>query len=194
MMIGLNSGSAVTAKRIRSGSVGVEIGVWKGDTSARFLRKAGHLHLVDPWSIAPYDGPGEFASGKEYLHRYSELVGSEDPAQFRAFYDQVHADVVKRFAGEPVTIHRMTSAKFFETFTEQVDWVYIDGLHSFTGCMTDLRGAHRIVKPGGAIYGDDYGMRNHHRLGGVTRAVDQFAAANKLHVRKLGGLQFEIRV
>jgi hypothetical protein len=194
MMIGLNAGSAVTAKRIKNRSVGVEIGVWRGDTSARFLRKAAHLHLVDPWSVAPYSGNGEFASREEFLRRYAEVVGSTDESRFAAFYDQVHREVVQRFAGDPVTIHRMTSRKFFETFAEKVDWVYIDGLHSFQGCLADLRGAHRIVKPGGSIYGDDYGMRNHPRLGGVTRAVDLFARENGLQVKRLGGLQFEIRV
>lgn len=194
MMIGTNAGSAVTARRIRSGSVGVEIGVWRGDSSARFLRKASHLHLVDPWAVASYDGTGEFAGRDEFLRRYAEVVGSTDVQRFAAYYDQVHREVAERFAGYPVTIHRMTSAKFFATFKEEVDWVYIDGLHSFKGCLADLRGAHDIVKRGGTIYGDDYGMRNHPRLGGVSRAVDLFARETGLKVKKLGGLQFEIRV
>lgn len=193
-MVGCNAGSAVTARRIKPDTVGVEIGVWRGDSSELFLRRASHLHLVDPWSVLPYAKGDEFPDYASYLSRYSEQVGSEDPAAFQAYYDAVHASVEKRFSGSPVTIHRMQSREFFARFEGPVDWVYIDGLHSYRACLADLEGAKRIVRPGGCIYGDDYGMRNHPRLGGVTRAVEQFAETHGLAVTKLGGLQFEIRV
>ena len=54
MMLGKNVGSEETWKRIPFNSVGVEIGVWKGDSSEKFLRKASHLHLVDQWSPIAY--------------------------------------------------------------------------------------------------------------------------------------------
>ena len=54
-MVGKNNDSAHTCARIPTGSVGVEIGVWKGDSSARFLTRASHLHLVDSWSTVQWD-------------------------------------------------------------------------------------------------------------------------------------------
>src|SRR5438445_8177430 len=42
---------------IPKGSVGAEIGVWRGDFSAQILRtvQPGLLHLIDPWTCATDD-------------------------------------------------------------------------------------------------------------------------------------------
>ena len=182
MMFGRNPGAIETAKRIPKGSTGVEIGVWRGESSALFLQRAAHLHLVDPWSVEPYQD-GDY---QDYLNRYAKIVGSADPARFQKYYDGVFQDVLQRFKGQAVTIHRCTSTKFFAEFTDTVDWVYIDGLHTFDGCMADLNGALDIVKQGGSIFGDDYGNKE-----GVTDAVDQFA--KRFEVDHFGN-QYQIRL
>jgi len=148
-------------------SVGVEIGVWKGDSSEQFLTRAKQLHLVDPWSVEPYKGK-EFQA---YLHRYRRVAGGGTEADMQRHYDRVYEQVVKRFIGKPVAIHRCTSQEFFRFFPERsVDWVYVDGLHTYEGCLADLHGAWKIIRPGGVLLGDDYGNKD-----GVTRAVDAFA-------------------
>lgn len=163
MMLGHNRAALEVCARIPRGSTGVEIGVWRGDSSTVFLERAGFLHLVDPWAVEPYQDD-DFAG---YLAKYARLTGSTDPADFQRVYDRIHADVVARFQGQPVRIHRCTSAAFFGQFTGLVDWVYIDGLHTFEACAADIEGARRIVRPRGLILGDDYGNKP-----GVTRAVD----------------------
>ena len=40
MMVGKNTGSTETAKRIPIDSIGVEIGVWRGDTTDKFIKNA----------------------------------------------------------------------------------------------------------------------------------------------------------
>jgi hypothetical protein len=144
-----NPGASIVAKLLQKDSVGVEIGVWRGDSSAEFLARTSHLHLVDPWPDR----------------------------------DQQYRDVVKRFEGKPVTIHRMTAARFFRSFDELVDWVYIDGLHDYENVKADLIGATSILKLGGMIYGDDHGKKE-----GVAEAVDEFAP----HRRLLGLSQYAI--
>lgn len=155
MMGGSNLGSHIVAEMIEPGSVGVEIGVWRGDTTARFLERAGHVHLVDPWDLEQYR-TREF---RQFLESYRHIVGSTDPEDFRQHYCDVEASVRSRFALHPVTFHKMTSREFFDTFTEKVDWVYIDGLHDYLNVLADLYGARNILKPGGMIYGDDYGNK-----------------------------------
>jgi len=168
-MLGKNKGSLDTVERIPRGSVGVEIGVWRGDTSARFLERCGFLHMVDPWAVEPYqDDP-------DYLKKYSKLTGSLDPADFQKYYDNIYRDVCGRFKDRPVKIHRCTSDHFFDTFTDKVDWVYIDGLHTFDGCLSDLQNSLKIVKEGGWIFGDDYGNKPE-----VKRAVDTFGMGFEL--------------
>ena len=44
MMFGKNPGTDATWKRIPEGSVGAELGVWMGDSSAKFLKRA-HLFI-----------------------------------------------------------------------------------------------------------------------------------------------------
>ena len=184
MMVGGNPGAKETAKRIPLGSIGVEIGVWRGDSSALFLQRASHLHLVDPWSVVPYQGGGY----QEYLDRYTKIVGAPNPEMFQRFYDGVYQDVRQRFEGQAVTIHRCTSVEFFAGFKDMVDWVYIDGLHTFDGCFNDLLGALAIIKKGGSVFGDDYGNKE-----GVTRAVDQFEKHSGLEADHFGN-QYQIQL
>jgi hypothetical protein len=185
MMYGSNTGSDETWKRIPQGSIGVEIGVWKGDSSAKFLKRAGHLHLVDPWAVEPYSDSEEYGGYMAYLKRYAKLVGSSDPADFQKHYDGIYQAVQKRFKDAQVTIHRCTSAEFFRTFKGRVYWAYVDGSHTFEGCLADLRGAREIVDQ--YIFGDDYGNRPQ-----VKRAVDTFVAETGLQFEPFGLNQYQI--
>ncbi len=189
MMFGQNTGSDETWKRIPQGSIGVELGVWKGETSHKFLQRAGHLHLVDPWSAVAYEDSDEFGDYAGYLARYSKIVGSQSPADFQKYYDNIAANVELKFKDQPITIHRMTTDTFFETFEGQVDWVYVDALHSFDGCLSDLRNSLKIVKPGGYIFGDDYGNKP-----GVVLAVDAFITETGLVLDNFYTTQYEIKV
>ena len=193
MMFGRNPGTDDTWKRIPEGSVGVELGVWKGDSSTKFLKRAGHLHLVDPWSVVAYEDSDEFGDYQGYLDRYSGLVGSNNPDDFQKYYDGIYRDVANKFKNSPVTIHRMTTDDFFEKFDEKVDWVYVDALHSFEGCLNDLRNARKIIKSGGSIFGDDYGNEKY-RKEGVERAVNQFIEETGLKLETFSLDQFEIKV
>lgn len=184
MMYGSNTGSDETWKRIPQGSIGVEIGVWKGDSSAKFLKRARHLHLVDSWAVEPYSESDEHGGYRAYLKRYAKLVGSSKPADFDAHYESVYQAVKARFKEDPVTIHRCTSAEFFATFSSSVDWVYVDGSHTFDGCLADLRGAHKIAR---LIFGDDYGNKPE-----VKRAVDAFVAETGLQFEPFGLNQYQI--
>jgi len=187
MMFGKNLDAREIVKRIPVGSVGVEIGVWRGDSTALFLLHAQHVHCVDPWSVAPYEPGSEHGTFGQYLSRYAKVVGSDKPEDFQSFYDLIYREVCDRFPSELVTIHRCTSAEFFAKFPFKVDWVYVDGSHQYEDCKADLRGARRIVKSGGAIFGDDY--RSKH---GVTRAVDEFCQETGLPLRTHGQSQYEI--
>ena len=187
MMYGRNLDSEETWKRILENSIGVEIGVWKGDSSDKFLRRARHMHLVDSWSPVSYENSDEHGNYENYLKRYSELVGSNDPKDFQKYYNNIYNSVVERFKDRSITIHRMSSEQFFKTFTEKVDWVYVDGDHSYEGCLKDLRNCLKILKPTGIIFGDDYTNKP-----GVYQAVNQFIAETNLSFNNFYETQYEI--
>ena len=82
MMFGKNPGTDKTATLIPEGSIGAELGVWKGDSSAKFIKRAKHIHLVDSWTVEAYQGSDEHGGYDAYLNRYSELVGSDNPCPY----------------------------------------------------------------------------------------------------------------
>ena len=66
------------------------------------------------------------------------------------------------------TIHRMTSAEFFQTCTSQYDLIYIDGAHTYDAALLDGQNAMRHIKPDGVIIFDDV------EVPGVAQAADEW--------------------
>lgn len=183
---------------IKPDTVGAEIGVWFGNTSTLFLKKnLKKLYMVDAYSIEPYKENTE-ATFQEYLAKYSRITGEIAPTGFQKYYDRVFAEVKSRFRTyKEVEICRMTSDDWFEKYSDvELDWIYIDGDHSYEGCFKDLENSLKIVKPGGLILGDDYGWPNARwSKPGVTQAVNEFINKHELtQIFKHGETQYEIRI
>jgi len=183
---------------IQPDTVGAEIGVWFGNTSTLFLKKnLKKLYMVDAYSIEPYKENTE-ATFQEYLAKYSRITGEIAPTGFQKYYDRLFAEVKSRFRTyKEVEICRMTSEDWFEKYGDvELDWIYIDGDHSYEGCFKDLENSLKIVKPGGIILGDDYGWPNAKwSKPGVTKAVDEFINKHDLtKMLKHGETQYEIRI
>lgn len=189
MMIGQNIYTDETWKRIPLNSIGVEIGVWRGDSSEKFLRNAKHLHLVDSWTIESYTESTEYESFDEYIQKYSKLVKSTNVDDFQKYYDNVYQSVIDRFKDKSVTIHRMTSNQFFDSFSEHCDWIYVDGDHSYEGCLNDLLRSYNLLKNNGIIFGDDYTNKP-----GVRQAVDEFISRTGLTLNNFYQNQYEIKI
>ena len=76
-----------------------------------------------------------------------------------------------------------------------LDWIYIDGNHSYEQCIKDLKNALNIVKPGGLIIGDDYGWPDAKwQKAGVTKAVNEFVLSNDFGMNRQGMTQYVITV
>jgi hypothetical protein len=158
-----------------------EIGVWKGDGTNAILRHTSPrtLVLVDPWE-----------SQKDLEKaRY----GKRDESAM----DETYASVLKRFEGEiaqgRVSVRRARSDQVWDEFGDgALDWVWLDGDHTYEAVTSDLAALARIVKPGGYIIGDDYTYgwwRD-----GVIRAVDEFVASGNGKLDVIGGIFFRIRL
>ena len=186
---------------IKPDTTGAEIGVWMGNTSTQFLKKGlKKLYMVDCYSVEPYKENTEM-SYQEYRAKYQPITGEIAEAGFQKFYDRVYEEIKQRFQEmTEVKICRMTSDKFFNQYfptkNTELDWIYIDGDHSYEGCLKDLENALKVVKTGGLILGDDYGWPNAKwSKPGVTKAVNEFI--NKHNLTKMlrhGETQFEIRL
>ena len=101
---------------IKKGTVGAEIGVWKGNTSVEFVKKGvEELHLIDSWSVEVYkESTGEWGSYENYLQRYKNVTGAANEDRFIQYYDKTYNEVVNKFKKhEHVHIHRMSSDEWF---------------------------------------------------------------------------------
>ena len=131
-------------------AVGVEIGVWKGEFSTRILSRAKPrtLHLVDPWAVS---GDADRAETAWYG------AGKIRQAEMDAMHDRVARQFRSRIQRGQVVIHREASSDALRRFADNsVDYVYVDGDHSYAGVTADLEQAYRITRPGGFICADDY--------------------------------------
>ena len=183
---------------IEPNTEGAEIGVWAANTSVQFLNRGiSKLELIDPYSVEPYKKSKEYPTYEKYLEKYSRILHIENNDEdFQKYYDQMYGQVKATVGQDPrVTIHRMTSTEWFETKPEKLDWIYVDGDHSYHGCLNDLENALKIVKTGGLIMGDDYlwPSAKYGKLG-VTDAVDRFCKRYMLLKQQFGETQFLIKV
>ena len=187
MMIGKNINSQHIMHLIPPNGVGAEIGVWWGSTTEQFLKtKPKKLYLIDPWSVEPYQETAE--TWESYIDRYSKMVGGNDAESFQKYYDNVAEQVHEKFKiYANVEIRRELSIDFFEMLEEtgeRLDWIYIDGDHSYEGAYYDFEKALKYVKKGGLILGDDYGNKP-----AVKQAVDDWAEEHKKELTKYGANQ-----
>ena len=190
MMIGQNKNSVSILDKIPRNSIGAEIGVWKGDSSELFLKTTNpkELHLVDPWSFDAFADNLTEEEYKKEVEKYSKITNGKDRKSFEEYYDRIYQGVVSRFKSSPnVIIHRKKSTEWFNAFNKKLDWIYIDGDHTYDGCLNDLNNCLKVMKPNSIIFGDDYGNKPD-----VKRAVDDFSVDKNLVI--LGTNQFMIEV
>lgn len=173
---------AVVLDALPRGSVGAEIGVWKGDFSALLLSHCAprRLYLVDPWSFDPSFGDSLFGG---------EAARSQ--ADMDAICDSVKARFSAEIASGVVQVRRDDSAGLAAEIPDgSLDWVYIDGNHDFEFVLADLRRLAPKVRPGGLVCGDDYGTTGTWWGDGVTRAVMTFVREADVVVRAVHNHQF----
>jgi hypothetical protein len=169
-----------------TGSVGAEIGVYRGDFSARIMKvvQPKHLHLIDPWH---FEGDPTYARSW-----YGGRIGGSQEQM-----DSVYRGVMQRFRGPidagVVTVHRAPSSAAARAIPPgSLDWAYIDGNHLYDYVREDLELYWERVRPGGIVAGDDYAEAGWWEAG-VKHAVDEFAAKHGGELLLLDGGQFVLR-
>ncbi|MBK6786245.1 MAG: class I SAM-dependent methyltransferase [Betaproteobacteria bacterium] len=149
--------------------IGVEIGVHKGRLSGRLLAANGHmfLHMVDPWS----DSGDTYRQTDDYIATYSHE--QHEKAMQQAL------EAVAPFDGR-YKVHRMTSEQAAPLFDDgSLDFVFIDGDHSYEACSNDIRLWWPKLKEGGLLSGHDYVNEKNY---GVIRAVNEFVGERELRL------------
>jgi len=168
-------------------TIGAEIGVWKGYSSKKFLKKnLKKLYLVDPWSIEAFLLSPEL----DYISKYAKTVGSNNPADFQKLYDSIYLNLAEEMKEYPeAEIFRQCSVDWFDSFTgEKLDWIYIDGDHTYTGVKSDLENSLNVMKEDGIIFGDDFHQPE------VKTAAYEFIAEHDLTIEVHNKFNFSINL
>lgn len=120
--------------------VGAEIGTSKGRFAKWLFAKINGLKLycVDPWAV--YD-------------EYIELHDKDRQGEFDGYFEETK----QRLAGQNVEFIRKYSMDAVKDFKDNsLDFVFIDGNHTFEYVINDIAEWSKKVRPGGIISGHDY--------------------------------------
>lgn len=141
--------------------VGVEIGVWKGEHAKSLLKSLNikKLFLIDPYIIdKDYDGSD----------MNNEIIRAKDKAEERLiFFDNVNWIFEK-------------SEDAVDSIPNNLDFVYIDGNHSYKYVKKDIELYYKKIKKGGILGGHDITIPS------VAKAVCEFVAKNNLDINIRG--------
>lgn len=150
--------------------MGVEIGVASGWYSSKIMElgQVEEMYGVDPYT--PHQGYRDYtrettfnklkASAHEFLGRYPNYYFVQD--------------------------YSVKAAEKFDN--NSLDFVYIDGDHSYKAVMQDIKTWIKKVKPGGILAGDDYiKSARDKRFYDVIRAVDEYTTENNIDLIIYGG-------
>jgi hypothetical protein len=141
--------------------VGAEIGVYKGGYTEQLCKVGLKIYAIDPWL------PNTDNRGKERQ-------------------DSLHESTIERLKPYDCAVLRRTSEYSLQFFTNNsLDFVYIDGDHTFKSIAHDIYEWEKRVRPGGIISGHDYfnsipgdGTANVHVKSIVDAYVEAFAIKN----------------
>lgn len=136
---------------IRPGYIGVEIGLFVGDSSEEFMKRTAFMFLVDPFE------PYESYPDKGILFNHDKMV--------RNITDRM--DAIARDRYEFLPLYSKDAAELIP----DVDFVFIDGNHTLQAVYEDITLYWPKVKRGGFISGHDYNPSHHD----VMQAVQLFA-------------------
>lgn len=142
-----------------SGSKFVEIGSWKGSSSAFMCveiansNKNIEFYCVDTWEGSPEHVP----MGFDVSNLFEEFTNNMKPVE--NFY-------------KPMKMKSVDAAKHFED--NSLDFIYIDGCHEYECVLEDIKAWLPKIKKDGIFAGHDFDWP------GVKKAVDEIFDQNIL--------------
>jgi len=150
-------------------AVFVEIGTWKGKSAIYMAEK-----IKDSGKNIKFYTVDLF----EYVQGYESFTNDGESLS-DSFLDEVMANVspIKDY----INIIKGRSYEIADQFEDKsIDFIFIDGDHSYLGVKKDLEAWYPKIKLDRIIAGHDYSERSC----GVKKAVDEFFAKNKISINR----------
>jgi len=145
--------------------IGVEIGIFQGHHAREMFEKLDivKLYLVDPYRKYDSTLSPHLESAKEEAKR-----------------------VLAEFKDKIVMIYKESVEAVKDIDDESLDFVYIDGGHSYDAVSQDIPAWYPKVKSGGLVGGHDY---TPDYFPGVVKAVDEFCKEKGVVLNAKYGVQ-----
>lgn len=143
-------------------SVGVEVGVYRGATALQVLQKRPYVThiMVDPWNAATFGSRYDRAPG-QMQH------GSQE------HFDQVYEELMRKlqtYKGRAQVMRMRSVEAATQVEPHSLDYVFIDGEHSYEAVREDIVAWFPKIKHGGWIGGHDYNSEGYE---GLKKAVEE---------------------
>lgn len=162
---GWNSDSPIFKKLIDevNPSIIIEVGSWKGASTVEMAKYTkAKIYCVDTWL-----GAVEF-----YTHPTKERDLMKRDGYPQVYYEFWN-NIVSNGLENQVISMPMTS-RMGVLLVPKADLIYIDASHEYDDVKWDIENYMKLLKPGGVIFGDDYGNEI---FPGVKKAVDEIGGA-----------------
>lgn len=143
--------------------VGAEIGTYRGVNAYKILQ---NLSITKLYMIDPYDASKPIA-GMNISQDLANILQREVYNTFSIF-------------GEKIKIINKTSIDALTEISEELDFVYIDGAHSYENVKKELELYYPKIKKGGLLAGHDYDEDPN--ANGVKQAVQEFSIEKRLPI------------
>ena len=131
-------------------TIGAEIGVYKGEFTEKFCQVGLKMYAIDPWHS--YEAAGR---ASKYQTRQEFLYGHAQ----RVLVPYVDCTIIRKASMDAVCHFK----------DESLDFVYIDGDHSFKHVAQDIYEWTWKVRKGGIVSGHDYKANR----GGIFQNINQ---------------------
>lgn len=171
---GVRAAAVISRVVSRANPVGAEVGVLRGRMSVEMLKMHSglQLYLVDSWAPAEDHSEAYVATGDIHAR-----LSQKEQDHHCAFTRQA----VRVFGARAIVVRNTSwSAAMAAAEWPALDFVFLDGDHSFEGCRSDIAAWWPRIAPGGWLCGHDYRgwllVSSRRKYFGCTRAIDEFAA------------------
>jgi predicted O-methyltransferase YrrM len=141
----------------------IEVGSWMG-ASTCFIAGGLKGPRAKVYAVDNFQGLSTCGEDAAWYGRHFQKLGANSTLPiFRANFDALGFTA----RSEPVVNDSLAAAKQLETKRGTIDFIFIDGDHSYAACKADILAWAPFVKRGGVIAFHDFGSR----ADGVTRAI-----------------------
>jgi predicted O-methyltransferase YrrM len=149
----------------------IEVGSWMG-ASTCFI--AGGLKGAAPkiFAVDNFQGLSTCGEDAAWYNRHFQKLGAKSTLEI---FQKNFADLGFASRTEPVVSDSLAAAKTLATKRGAIDFIFIDGDHSYEACEADILAWAPFVKRGGVIAFHDFGSR----ADGVTRAIFEETKAGR---------------